>query len=187
MNESRHRCNTTQYNDTFISVTRLIHMCDVTTWARSSFYSCHVTRINESRHTYKCVKSHMWMRHVECEWVTLHTWMYPVTHMNKSCHTYEWVMSHIWMSHVTHMSESCHTWMSHVTHMSVSLHTDKSVILCTKRWMSHVTHADASCHISEMIHAIYEWVMSHAWTSCIWIVARDIPTRSSIIMMYVHT
>jgi len=37
--------------------------------------------MNESRHTYAWVTSHIWMSHV--------------THMNESRHTYEWVTSHI--------------------------------------------------------------------------------------------
>jgi len=109
----------------------------------------HVTRMNESCHTY--------------EWVMSHIWMSRVTHVNASCHTYEWVMSHIWMSHVTHMNESwVHRWdaamqrahahrhlslirMRHVTHVNEACHT-------------YVTRMNASCHT-------YECVMSHVWIS----------------------
>ena len=41
----------------------------------------HVTRLNESYHTFECVMSHVWMSHV--------------TRLNESYHTFEWVMSHV--------------------------------------------------------------------------------------------
>jgi len=62
--------------DSFTCVTWLIHVCDT---------------MHESCHTFECVMSHIWMRHV--------------THMKESCHTYAWVMSHIRTSRVTHMHE----------------------------------------------------------------------------------
>jgi len=105
---------------TFICVTWLIYMCDVThSYVLHIPYGCwmwhrvrHITLMNEAYRIHEWVMSHIWMSHV--------------THMNKSYHTYEWVMSHIWMSHVTHMNKSYHTyewvmshvWMRHVTHMS---------------------------------------------------------------------
>jgi len=129
----------------------------------------HVTRMNESCHTY--------------EWVMSHIWMSRVTHVNASCHTYEWVMSHIWMSHVTHINESCHTcecvmshiWMSHVTHMNESCHTYEWVMSPSLRCCnaacacssSSVTHTNEACHTCEwgMSHIChtYECVMSHVW------------------------
>jgi len=44
--------------------------------------------MDESRHTYEWVISHIWMRHG--------------THKNESSHTHEWFMAHIWMSNVTY-------------------------------------------------------------------------------------
>jgi len=41
----------------------------------------HVTRTNESCHTYEWIMSHVRMGHV--------------TRTNESCHTYEWIMSHV--------------------------------------------------------------------------------------------
>ena len=41
----------------------------------------HVTRLNESYHTFECVMSHVWMSHV--------------TRLNESCHTYKWVLLHV--------------------------------------------------------------------------------------------
>ena len=118
----------------------------------------HVTRMNESCHTYEWVMSHVWMSHV--------------TRMNESCHTYEWVMSHVWMSHVTHIQMSRrHKWVmwdmthSYVWHDSfiwcqddtnewVIWHTWMCDFSCT--WMRHVTQINAFCAFD-----IYEWVMSH--------------------------
>ena len=61
----------------------------------------HVTRVNESRHTFRTFHSalykHIWI-------VTSHIWMSHVANMNESRHTYEWVMSRIWMSHGTHIT-----------------------------------------------------------------------------------
>jgi len=57
---------------------------------RSAVATAAPLHVNESRHTYEWVMSHMWMSHV--------------THMNESCHTYERGMSHIWMRHLTHMN-----------------------------------------------------------------------------------
>jgi len=130
-------------------------------WKKSRWLS---ERKYESWHTYKCVASHIWSRHVR--------------HMNESCHTrglrggrhvdylgaiwlLEWVMSHIYISHAPRMNGSCHTrgWvishmtslhahvtrnesfeMSHVTSMNDSCHIHKWVISCMdESWMSHVT------------------------------------------------
>jgi len=81
-------------NDSSISVTWLIDVCDMT---------------------------HAYLRLVWCDWVTSHIWMRHVTHMNGSCHTYEWVRAHICTNRATRMNVSCHTyewvmshiWMSH--------------------------------------------------------------------------
>jgi len=77
----------------------------------------HVTCINEWRHIYEWVMSHVWMSHVtftneschKYEWVMSHVRMSHVTRTNESCHMYEWVMRHTWMSHVTYTNESCAT------------------------------------------------------------------------------
>ena len=68
----------------------------------------HVTHMNESRHTYEGVTSHIWMSHGThmkesrhpFEWVMSHIHeLDQVTRMNESCHIYEWVMSHVYESH----------------------------------------------------------------------------------------
>ena len=116
---------------------------------------CHVTRMNQSCHTYEWV-SRIYMSHVTHINESCHTYDSVMSHMNESCHTYEWVMSHIWMSHVTHMNQSYHIWMSHVTHMNESCHI----------WMSHVTHMHELCHTCEWVMCnAYTWVMSRIWMS----------------------
>jgi len=108
------------WHDSFICVTWLIHMCDVThSYVRYvPYHSCvwcdlfcvtfnihmeNVKRINESRHTYKWVMSHIWMWHALCH----------IQHPYKICPThYAWVTSHIYMSHVTHMNVTYSAWHS---------------------------------------------------------------------------
>jgi len=68
-------------------------------WVTSHMWMSHVSHMNESRHTYEWVMSHIVM-----------LWMSHVTHVNESCHTCEWVMSHIWMSPVSQMNKSCLTY-----------------------------------------------------------------------------
>jgi len=69
------------WHDSLVSVTRLIHICDMP-WVKS--HMSHVT--HESRHTWEDLP-------------------YPSAEANMN----EWVMSHKWMSHVSRMSESCLT------------------------------------------------------------------------------
>jgi len=111
------------------------------------------TYMNESRHTYALVMSHIWMSRVthmneSChtyEWVTLHIWISHITYTNESCHTYEWVMSHIWITHVNPTTEPCHiyelvmshVWMSHVTCMNESWHTCEWLMCDTRRCVWH--------------------------------------------------
>ena len=90
--------------------------------------------MNQSRHTYEWVMSHIRMSHVtHTNESCFDIWM---MHMNESCHTHKWVMSHIRMSHVARMNESCRTYewvMSHIR-MSNILTYEWCI------WMSHVTH-----------------------------------------------
>jgi len=131
----------------------------------------HVTRMNESCHTYERVMSHVWMSHVtrmneSCqtyERVMSHVWMSHVTRMNESCHTYERVMSRKWTSYVRLVDESCHAHvvMSHVTHMNEWNWLCNVSLLCMGV-VNRDTRMNESCHT-------YEWVMSHdEWViSCI--------------------
>ena len=86
-------------------------------------------------------------------------------------------MSHVCMSHATHdddlhvshMNESFHTceWdmshicMSHVTHMNTTERNARYEIyewVISHMWTSHITHMKKSCHT-------YKRVMSHTWMS----------------------
>ena len=87
--------------DSFIFVTELMHLCDMT--HTHMWHRCDMTH------------SHIWLDSFKCvTWVMSHLWMSHVTYVNESCHICEWVMSHIWLSLVVHMR------MSHVTHMNES-------------------------------------------------------------------
>jgi len=121
----------------------------------------HGTHINESRHIY--------------QWVTSHVWKSHATHTKESCHTYEWVMSHAWLERrrtkaasrdnssrcsSTKKQDPSHIWMSHVTHMNtiqtIQYRQFIAVSLDTKT--SHVPHLNESRHT-------YQWVTSHVWKS----------------------
>jgi len=139
-------------------VTRMNESCHTYEWVMSHLWMSHVTHMNESCHTYERVMTHIWMSHVTrvngschtCEWVMSHLWIVHVTRMNESCHTYEWVMSHPWMSHVTPMNESCHTWMSHVTRMNEPCHTYECVM--SHMQIGHVPHMSEARHTENMFH-----------------------------------
>jgi len=94
-------------------VTWLIHM-----------WISHVTRINESCHTYEWVMSHRWVSHV--------------THIN------EWVMSHISMSHVTHMQRG-------VTDVNQSRHPYSRVLLPMQMRQVTCINENVTCHLYERV------------------------------------
>jgi len=54
----------------------------------------HVTYMNESRHTYEGVTSHIWMNSYPGHWMTA---IYAGRLTNESCHIYESVLWHIWL------------------------------------------------------------------------------------------
>ena len=113
------------YESRTTCVSHKLHMCTYALiWVSHVPYNSlvcmsHVTHMNGSCHTYECVMSHIWMRHVTRTNESCHC-MSHVTHMNESCHTYEWVMSHIWMRH-TYGCIMSHISMRHVSHMNQSL------------------------------------------------------------------
>jgi len=85
-------------------------------WAMSHTWKSHVTHVNESRHTYIWVVSHVAIGLGE----VLLWEVRRLTRSNRSYHTYEWVMPHIWMSPVLEVllqvletvrsGELCHTY-----------------------------------------------------------------------------
>ena len=155
----------------------------------SHIQMCHVTRLNESRHTYEWVFSHIWgdvhstrinptvMSPVNESRDTLYAWVkahsvYMSHGMNESrdtyewgCLTCEWVVTHIWVSHVTHMTESnyTHVWdMSHAWSDVYSGWLDATAV-------SHVnyslnTHERVMAHIW-MNHGTHIWSMDKATAS----------------------
>ena len=94
----------------------------------SHVWTSHVTRTNESCHTY--------------EWVMSHEWMSHVTRINESCHTYISVLTNIWMSPLRHMNESCDTQTKLLRHrclcMCVCL---RSCLTYAKHWYNISIHA----------------------------------------------
>ena len=122
MNES---CRTCEYTHKWV----LLHVR-----VMSLVWMSHVTRMNESCHTYEWVMSHIWINHV--------------TRMNQSCHTDEWDMSHIWISHVPRMNESCHTYESVMSHI----------------WISHVTRMNAGLvHMCDVTRSHTHSHATHTW------------------------
>ena len=121
------------------SVSLLIHT--------HSRYRAVCPHMNESRHTYGWVMSHIYM-------VPSQIWISHVTELKKSCHTLERVMSRIWIRHTCEqaMARIC---TSHGTHMKESWHTYYTHMNVTHIWMSHGTHIT---HISR--RHTYEWVMA---------------------------
>ena len=90
--------------------------------------------MNEARHTFEWVMSHIWMSHV--------------THMKEACHTYEWGMSHRVMSHESCVMSRSITLSRHVTQLSLSHSLVKSCI------MSHIQIIPAT-HMNEKCRSLY--------------------------------
>ena len=109
--------------------------------------------MNESRLTYKCVMSHIWMCHS--------THMNDLLTMDESCHTYEWVKSHTYEWVVSHI------WMSHMTHMSESYHTCEWVT--SHVWMSQASHKNESCYA-------YERIILHRQVGSVIYIIETLPT-----------
>ena len=126
----------------------------------------HVTRMNESCHTYEWVMSHVWMSHLsnrsgavvmEGKVQKIRIWMSHVAYMKESCRTYEWVLSHIWISHVAHMDESCQTEQA-LWSFSWRCQMNWYKWVMSHIWTSHVAHMNESCRT-------YERVIPHIWMS----------------------
>jgi len=126
----------------------------------SHVHRSHVTRTNESYHTYLRVMAHIstrpmydWvMSHNEnesrdtCIGVMSRVSTSHAAHINQAWHTYQCVMSHVWSSHVTQYTRvMSHIHRSHVTRMNESCHTYQQVM--PHIWTRHVSHMHESCHI----------------------------------------
>jgi len=120
----QHLTHSQVWHDSFIYVTWIIHICDMT-------HLC-VTgeQLEGSLFDERCAVA-------TGEWVMSHIW---VNHVNESCHIHEWFM---WMSHVTHMS---HIWMSHVTPMM-----NHAFLTSAPRSPQVHTKTNESCHAYEWV------------------------------------
>ena len=94
-----------------------------TSWLLLHIYTCHVTRTNESFHTFKRVMCH--------------TWTARFSDMLLSFCT-SWGMSHIWRSHVTRAYESFHTCWRVICHVRTVEFSDIPLYFCTSWCVSHV-------------------------------------------------
>jgi len=133
------------WHDSFICVTWLIHMCDMT-----HSYVWHDSFI--------CVT---W-----CHMMHSYTWMSHGTqmngsHVNESCHKYEFAMSHIGMSHVSHY---------HTEEVSNRYEFDRTQQLgnCNTRCNSYCstrcnTHCNTHCSTHCNTPAQYRGVGSPIW------------------------
>ena len=161
-------------NDSFICMTWLIHLCDITQLYDSIICSRDslirrkwlIYLQIESRHHTSKVMSHIWMSHV-------YTRMSHVTHMsnsrlhiNESCHTCEWVTTaylHIIESYNWVMSRK---WISHVLHINGWYHANERV-MSTNEWVSlHecVGHVFIWMSQYDWVMSAYEWIAStHAY------------------------
>jgi len=146
-------------HDSFIYVTWLIHMCDMT----------------QNMKELCCDMTHSYMWHDSFIYVTWLIHMCDMTqNMQELCCQYERATAHIWTSHVTHVNSNgafakhfqnvskscrkyervmdkyvCKIWMSHVANMKEPRHTyewDMSHV-----WLSHATHMKKSCHTYERV------------------------------------
>ena len=96
----------------------------------SHIWLSHVTRVNESRHTYAWVMSYVRTSdatNIHLTWVTSHIWMHHFTHINKLYHTHEWAMSHTWMINGAQRFDLHHTcWQSADVRLSTILIVNNS-------------------------------------------------------------
>jgi len=95
----------------------------------SQMYFIRILRINKPRHTWKWVKSHVWIIHVAC--------------VGESCRTYEWVMSHIpkiLTGHVTHTKNTYEQYLYIYSYRKIFTRNTKHVVSASHIWMVRVTH-----------------------------------------------
>jgi len=148
--------------------------------------------MNESCYIYEWVMSpanesgHKQMRHIKCEWFSLHIhvtyerdvsyiWMHSVTHTNMSCHTYERAVSNISMRHVAHVylhthqiyiHAYIHVWSCHissyVTYCHTSSYVTSSYVTYLRRYVIFVDMCLRMSHIFvDMSHIFVDMCMSH--------------------------
>ena len=127
-----HMCDT--LCDSFMCVTWLIHVCDMThsyVWHDSFICVTWLIHMRDTLCSFSCV-TWLWVSHVTYGWV--------MSHINESCHTYVRHSVFVFMCHMT-LSESCHIWVSHVTYEWVMSHI--CATLCVR---FHVSHDSSTLH-----------------------------------------
>ena len=117
------------WHDSVTCVTWLIHICDMThSYVRHD--ASKGTRTNESWHTYKGVMAHVRMSHG--------------TRTKESWHTYKGVMAHVQMSHGTRTKESCLTWLIHrgrcACYTEMHAHIHEPTYMCDRHVLSSEEH-----------------------------------------------
>jgi len=182
------------WHDSFICVTWLIHMCDMTHSYATRLLPCQFCTSFGKNMNESWVMSHLRTRPL----IGI-LWNESKEFHKESWHTYEWVMAHVCTSH-GHLSGSSGTkarsfTKSHGTHMNesqspIGILWDEIKVFPKKSWhrhecvMAHVwmchshlsgsfeskwrcsrkSHSTHVMHINESWHT-NEWVMAHVWIS----------------------
>jgi len=157
------------WHDSFIYVTWLIHICDMThsyMWHDSCCIWLSLTHrtwmhpgvVNESCHIHMCDMTHSYDMN--------DLWRSHVTYMNESCHIYEWVMSHIqsptyiWM----HLGAFNAPHSQHTSGAWGALHAPSCIHICdmthSYMWHDSFIYATWLIHICDMTHSQHT---SGAW------------------------
>jgi len=148
-------------------------MCVLVTyaWASSNIWMRLVTHLHESRHTYECVTSHIWMSHIKYVWVSLASSTEDgmcVCVCVCVCVTYKCASAHIWMSFGTNKNEP-HKNEQRYTNTYTSSVRDLCWPMTTWHIRTcHIPHMNESDHTYEWISAHYEcgtqeWATSHKY------------------------
>jgi len=148
----------------------------------------HVTRMNESYHSYEWVMSHIWMSHhtnviVLCctyEWamayictgalyvLSPHDNIRPGTHLNKSYIQMIYVtLIRMRLQHTTTLvlvlRHATRLYANESYHIREYVTSHKFVSLGTQLRMEALACLNESCHKYLYVRHTYEWVMSHTW------------------------
>jgi len=117
--------------------------------------------MSESCHTHRRFGSHTWLSraaimkalctHVNESW---HTWTHRVSYLFGSCNAYQCVVLQQWSRHL-------HMWMSY----------SRWELVKSRVWMSHATHMKGPFYKKEDVMRTFEWVVSHALHTHMWVMS----------------